>query len=292
MLKHTPVAVGLAAALLALLAPLPPNPTRAFQAMENAAHAPLFAGLAWLALRSWRAAQPRGGEREPLSRYLALWMLITLVGALTELAQRYTGRDASWADLANDALGAALALISMAARAGQPARMPVPARGLTTAALSLGLVLYAAPPLWSAAAYIQRWAQLPVLWQCCSPLRDYFVVPLIGPQYRGVVLEEPYADWRGYRTLVLELRNSSATPITVTVRVHDALHDWQFIDRYNQAFVLDAARTTRVEIALRDIAYAPRGRSMDLAHIAGVAAFRADGACAAEFRIEAIRLEP
>ena len=185
-----------------------------------------------------------------------------------------------------------LALILMAARAGRLARMPVPARRLTTAALSLGLALYAAPPLWSAAAYLQRWVQLPVLWQCCSPLRDYFVVPLTGPQYRGVVLEEPYADWRRYRTLVLELRNSSATPITVTVRVHDALHDWQFTDRYNQAFTLGPARTTRVEIALRDIAHAPRSRNMDLAHIAGVAAFRADGASAAEFRIEAISLEP
>ena len=91
---------------------------------------------------------------------------------------------------------------------------------------------------------------------------------------------------------MLELRKSSTTPITVTVRVHDALHDWQFIDRYNQAFALDAARTTRVEIPLRDIAYAPRGRSMDLAHIAAVAVFRADGASVAEFGVEVISLEP
>ncbi len=230
-------------AVVLLLMPLPLGNSRGSQALENAAHAPLFAVVALLALRARRHA--RSGSALPFRDYLAVWGLMVLLGALTEIAQGFTGRDPSLEDLANDALGAALALVGAACLRRETFVTARPARWVVPALMSVGAFLYAAPPLWTAAAYAQRWIQRPVLWQWRTPLDDYFVshagsqvdrvpaaaclsdpaapvragqalrIALDSGRYPGLSLDEPYPDWRGYRTLLIDLANPGAEPSSV-----------------------------------------------------------------------------
>ncbi len=302
-----------------LLMPLPLGNSLGSQALENAAHAPLFAVVASLALRARRYAG--SGMALPLRDYLAVWNLMALLGALTEIAQWFTGRDASLVDLANDALGAALALTGTAYLRRETFVTARPACWIVPVLLAVGALLYAAPPLWTAAAYAQRWIQRPVLWQWRTPLDYYFVshadsqvdrvpavacisdpatpmpagqalrIALDSRPYSGLSLVEPYPDWRGYRTLLIDLANPGAEPVSLTLRVHDVQHNYRYDDRYNETFELPPRRRTRLQIALGDIERAPRGRKLDLAQVAGIMLFRAEPAASAAICLLSIRLE-
>ena len=110
-----PLSIALAASLLALALlqlPLPFGGSLWAQTLENAAHAPLF-GL--LALLIHRAVGRRvAGGLQSARGYVASWLATVGIGAVTEIAQGFMGRDAAVIDLANDAFGAAFALAAMA----------------------------------------------------------------------------------------------------------------------------------------------------------------------------------
>lgn len=236
---------------------------------------------------------------------------MVLLGALTEVAQAFVGRDASLEDFANDALGAVLAL-AIAAWLRQEAFVAANlGRWIALALIAVGAVLYAAPPLWSAAAYAQRWMQRPVLWQWRSPLDGYFVshstaqirrvsasaclsdlaaqaprghalwITLDSGPYPGLTLDEPYPDWREYRTLAIDVANPGADPVPLSLRVDDALHNHHYDDRYTGIFELPAHQRTHLQIALRDIERTPSGRKLDLSRVATLIVFR-DGPAAGE----------
>ena len=311
--------LALLLAVVLLLMPLSLGISLGSQALENAAHAPLFAVVALLALRARRHARP--GMVLTLKDYLVVWGLMVLFGALTEIAQGFTGRDPSLEDLANDALGAALALAGTACLRREQFVTARPACWIVPALIAVGALLYAAPPLWSAAAYAQRWIQRPVLWQWRTPLDDYFIshagtqvyripaaaclsdpatpmpagqalwIALDSGRYPGLWLDEPYPDWRGYRTLLIDLANPGAEPVPLTLRVHDARHNYHYDDRYNETFELPPRQRTRLQIALRDIERAPRGRPLDLARVAGLMIFRAEPAASAAICLLSIQLE-
>jgi hypothetical protein len=100
-------------------------------------------------------------------------------------------------------------------------------------------------------------------------------VPLQSRPYAGVTLDEPSPDWRGYRTLAVEVGNNGRSELTLHLRIHDRQHDWTATDRYNGELHLAAGERRTFEIPLAEIADAPRGRRLDLAHVAGVALYRA-----------------
>ncbi len=311
--------LGLLLTGVLLLVPWPLGHSLGSEALENAAHAPLFAVVASLALRARRSV--RGDLTLPLRDYIAIWGLMTLLGALTEAVQAFVGRDASLEDLANDALGAALALAVTACLRHESFVTAKPAHWIALALIAVGALLYAAPPLWSAAAYAQRWIQRPVLWQWRTPLDDYFVShsatqinrvpasacisdpaePLAGRQalwivldsspYPGLTLDEPYPDWHGYRTLAIDVVNPGAEPVPLTLRVDDALHNHHYDDRYTGTFELPARQRTRLQIALHDIERTPSGRNLDLTRVANLMIFRAGPAASAAMCLLSIQLE-
>jgi len=311
--------LGLLLAAVLLLVPLPPGHSLGSEALENAAHAPLFAVLAALALRARRAG--RGDRPMYLRDYLTVWGLVTLFGALMEIVQGFVGRDPSLEDLANDALGAGLALTVTAWLRHESFVTARPARWIAGALIAVGVLLYAAPPLWSAAAYAQRWVQRPVLWQWRTPLDEYFIsdsnaqinrvpasaclakpaAPLPGGQalwivldagpYPGLTLDEPYPDWRGYQTLAIDVVNPGAEPVPLSLRVDDAPHNHHYDDRYTGTFELPGRQRTRLHVALRDIEQTPSGRKLDLARIANLMIFRAGPAVGEAVCLLSIQLQ-
>jgi hypothetical protein len=121
---------------------------------------------------------------------------------------------------------------------------------------------------------------------CGSALRVQFGTA----PYSGIMLDEPYPDWRTAHTLVLDLRNPGEFDLPLAVRVHDHAHNFKFRDRFNREFTLRAHERLEIAIPITEIEHAPAGRLMDLSRIAGVAVFRSRGLMVGNFEVERILL--
>jgi hypothetical protein len=301
--------VALVGSLLVPELALPP--THFFAAAEDASHGPLFGFVALCALAFLRAG-PVGTKYAGRRGYVAAWVVATVLGGLGELAQLPGPRDASWSDFFNDALGAACALFAFACF--DPVLKPLPAsrvRTFAAASVALAIVIFA-PFAWVNAAYLQRRAQLPVLFDPAARTCRVFVfasgadaryvaapdgrVELEvrlqpGADYPGVELTEPWPDWRGHAALVIEVENPGDTPQPINLNIHDAGHDWNFTDRYNAHRVIPPRATEIVRIPLESIAKAPQRRRMDLSRMNAIVMFGSRVERPAAFRIRGVRLE-
>jgi hypothetical protein len=277
-------------ATILLLVPLPfgalaqrwPALVNAFQ---NVAHVPLFAAVTLLicAVFDWRAPAAR-------RRNLCLAIVLAIgCGGLSEYLQAQLGRDSSWADLGNDALGVAIAVLYRLAGDARSRQQITLRRAAMAGAVALA-VLAAGPPAWTTAAYIERWRSAPVIWR-----EDSRLLRLFSPVQRWaspvLYLAEVPHDWRHVAAVGIDAANLSAATLLITVRVHDALHDQQHADRYNEAFALAPGERRLLTIPVERIRDAPAGRRMDLARMRAMAIFQ-EPRGAQLFRVREIRLMP
>jgi hypothetical protein len=115
-------------------------------------------------------------------------------------------------------------------------------------------------------------------------------VTLDEGRWPGVTLDEPVADWRGWRAIVVEVANPSDEPLGLTLRVNDRAHDNRFEDRYNQHLALQPRARHRFEFPLEAIERAPEGRTMDLAQVQKLLVFHVGPAPGRSFYLERIAL--
>ncbi len=287
------------------------EPTRFVHALQKLAHAVTFGAVALLFLTLLRRQTPRR-----FGSYLAAFVLTVLCGAGTEVAQAFVGRDPSILDVLRDALGASTALAAFATLVpGADARGRGGWRAMSALFAFVGFAITVTPISISLAAYAHRDLRFPTLLEACSPLDRYFLVgggaemnlvPSTGPTtspcgsalqvefgtapYAGIMLEEPYPDWRTAHTLVLELRNPGDLDLPLALRVHDRAHNLKFRDRFNREFTLRAHERLEIAIPIAEIEHAPADRLMDLSRIAGVAVFRDRGTMVGNFEVERILL--
>lgn len=288
--------------LLLVLLPVPtPAHARWQGVLEDFAHVPTFALVALLVATRDRAAT--AGAPFALRHALNVLLVTAAIAAATEIAQIPGPRDASLADFARDVAGGLIALGWLAWRkdvAGHPGH----GRRAVLVAAAVAAVSVGAPLAWCAAAYANRAAAFPELARFNSLLDLYFVsggsfdrtaagtlrVRLVQGPYPGVALDEPAPDWRGYTALRAVVTNPGDAPLLLTVRVHDRQHQNRYDDRYNGKFTLLPRTTTTLEIPLEQIAAAPRGRRLDLGHVAGVILFSNERAVGREFVLERVAL--
>jgi VanZ family protein len=296
-----------------VFASLPPRPV-IFQVLQKLAHPTVFGliAISVLVLELKRAVP----LRPPALGYLIAFAVAVAIGGATEVGQMFTHRDPSLRDVGLDARGALCALAFAAAfdRRLRAGRRPRRARALY---LSLGAalaVVIAVPLGWAVASYANRYRNFPVLFTPASALDLYFIapaahpvkrvplagsgagryalrVPLVGRPYAGVAFIEPSSDWRGYTTLVVEVTNPGPADLDINVRVHDRHHDQSHADRYNAHYSIAAGERRVIAAPLAAIERAPRGRAMDLAHIAGIVLFRAGDGGPPAFLLHRIALE-
>ena len=99
---------------------------------------------------------------------------------------------------------------------------------------------------------------------------------LLGTErYSGVGLEYFPRDWKGARSFRFSVFNPSQQMLSLTCRIHDLQHEngeQSFADRFNRQYEAPAGWTT-IDIDVQDIRNAPKGRQMDMRHIAGVGIF-------------------
>lgn len=315
MHRHPVAALVLACALLVIIvfAPLPAT-TVGLRALHDFSHAPVFGCVALLFLYAARS-YPRLDALGPGRQYVIAATAAVVCGALTELAQIPVGRDSSWFDVRSDLLGATafLALFCVVDRR-------VRRRGLGVVAMIFGiglLIFHSLPAAYAAFAYERRAAAFPVLGDFTRRIDLFFVEPQhagIEPmamptqwaqtagegalqvrfgsrEFPGLNFYEPAPDWRGYRTLALDVTNPTHVPLTLTLRVHDARHSYEFTDRFNRSFDLAPQTRQVLRIPIAAIESAPRTRSMDMQHIAGVMLFRTGGTAAPQMYMSKLWLE-
>ncbi len=279
-----------------LFASLPSTPLILGE-INNAAHAPVFAALAIvinLLLRG-RVAIP------PWARMCVAFGLAIGIGGLIEWIQPLVGREASLTDLRNDALGALAGVSLLTWRSTRVASCtswrPLQVIAATVCLLSLAIAL--APLAWATISYSNRIRQFPTILDPSTLVDDYFLagtgvqlsrrhlpppwrhdgdlpgltLRILQGEWPGLTHLEPQPDWRGYSQLRVDLTNPGDQPITLTIRIHDRLHDNTPSDRFNYTFDLPAATRTVVDIPIEQLATAPNGRNLDLSRIAGLIIF-------------------
>lgn len=254
-------------ALTALLVPLPATGfSMRWQALareaKNLGHPVLFGLLALM----WasRLTRPVAG-RESLRLIVALGA----AGGAIELIQILTGRSASIQDFMGNILGACCGVSVHHWSATPPG---IPRRRWHMAGAATAALLALAPLMWAGMAYWQRAQSLPVIWQADSGWLHYFARWNDG-RYPGLQLREVPADWRGYRELLVTVRNRTNQPIPFHVRVEDIHHNQRYPDRHNGNFVAAPSTDETARIPIETIRMAPRGREMDLGSMSGLVVF-------------------
>lgn len=290
-----------------------PGRTLGIRTLHDFAHGPIFGGIAVLLLLCIR-----GDERLQVLRlsmqYLLAFIAAVALGGLTELAQIPAARDASWFDFRSDALGAA-AFLGIAAAIDGRLRSPIRAVAVLSGVVLLGI--HSTPLATAAGEYLRRDRAFPVLLDFTRQLDPYFLGPQqaqielralpsawarqpgesalrvrfgAGP-WPGVDVAEPSPDWRGYKSLLLDVTNATDSGLVFVLRVHDVHHNDEYDDRFNRVLTVSPRTRSVLRVPIADIEVAPRGRSMDLAQMADFMLFRADAATASEMWISRAWLE-
>lgn len=282
----------------------------------DGSHVPIFAGVAVLLALMLRRGSRSGHDGR---RYLAGFMLAFAIGVAIEYVQSRTGRPASLFDVGSNAAGAAigLALLAQYEITGQRARLRGAGRWVIVGAALAGLVFAAWRPLEAARAYLHRANGFPVLVAFGGPLDLYFleteglaaeIVDLPEPwalhpgeralrirhgarRAPAVQIREPCPDWRGFRTLAVDVTNAGDAEMQLVLRVLDEDHDWSHEDRFNQLFAVPAGTRRTVRFPLDAVGAAPAERPMDLSRIANVMIFGYRPADAGELYVSRLWLE-
>jgi VanZ family protein len=264
------------------------------------------------------ARQRPSAARATWVDYLVAFLVAVAIGGATEIGQMFTHRDPSLRDVGLDGRGAACALALAAAFDVRCRQRLHPGRWralyLVVAGLLAAIIL--TPLAWTVAGYAVRTARFPALFVPASRLDLVFLsgtsgrlerfavpaslarepgemalrVPLVARPYAGVTLDEPRPDWSGYRTLVVDVTNPGRSDLEFNVRVHDREHNYTYEDRFNAEISIPAGRRETLEFPLDAIRAAPRGRPLDLEHVAGVALFRSGPDGPREFWLHRIEL--
>ncbi|HUO78705.1 MAG TPA: VanZ family protein [Steroidobacteraceae bacterium] len=309
------VAAILMLALLVVFGELPGRPL-ILHVLQKLGHPGVFGVIALgvLVLARQRASAGRAAWLD----YAAAFLIAVGIGGLTEIGQLFTHRDPSLRDVGLDARGAAGALALAAAFdvRCRPGAHPGRWRALYLAAAALLAAIILTPLAWTVAGYAVRSQRFPTLFVPASRLDLVFLsgtggkleripvpaalarapgetalrVPLLPRPYAGVNLDEPRPDWTAYTTLLVEVTNPGRSELDFNVRVHDREHNWAYEDRFNAEVVIPAGQRRTLEFPLAAIRAAPRGRSLDLGHIAGVMLFRTGPDGPREFWLHRVEL--
>jgi hypothetical protein len=292
------IVIAIAALLSLLLFVSLPGQGLWYQVSLNASHGPIFAVVAVLLLLAHDPAERLAG-----TAYVNAFFVAVGLGILIEILQTVAHRPGQPFDVMTDAAGAAAGLGLWALverrRNGAAARPATGGPWWPLVIALTGITLIAWHPLHAARAYAERAAQFPTVAQFREPRDLAFVttdgagvaiVDLPAPWARrvgeralrlgfdaqrapAVQVVEPSPDWRGYSVIAADLTNPTDHEVGLTLRIHDATHDWSHEDRLNLPLVLAPRTRTTVRVALSEVQSAPASRSMDLGRIANVMLF-------------------
>lgn len=306
------IACAFVGVLLAIVVFAPTNgATLWLRTLHDFAHVPIFAAIALAVLLATRNV-PAFAMRPRWHRYALAFGVAVSLGALTELAQVPSGRDASWGDLWSDLLGA-LAAIALYA-AFEFRRFSHRATAVTTCLLAL--LIASAPLFRTAMAYSRRAEGFPAIADFTRGIGAQFIsrrfttigveplpiewasdptgalrIDFFPGSWPGIDFTEPPPDWRGYRALAVDVINPTDVELVFTIRIDDREHNGRHADRYNRAFNVAPQTRTTFTIPLADIESSPRDRKFDLSQVKRIILFREEESTAARMYLVNMWLE-
>jgi hypothetical protein len=280
-----------------------------FSTLYNVLHAPVFGVVSVSLLVLCRLLTPWSPFRCLLTALAASFLLATI----SEIAQIPTERDASVLDLATDWLGSTGFLL-IAFTVDRKANLSIPGRVGVTLAAIFACYLAALPLINMSAAYIERHAQLPLLFDPAAKNAHRFVITqdssasrtmypfdrrsaykirLQNGRWPGIIFHDLWPDWSEYSVLVIEIGIDEPQPLTINLRVHDLMHlngaqDRE--DRFNASYELASGAHT-LRIPLDEIRTAPDERQINLQKMAGLVIFCQATDAGRDFYLASIRLE-
>ncbi len=291
LIRHRKVLATIAVAICFLVAVFAPGPSpyyRSLMSLHDFLHVPGFVVVTWALLFGW----PELAKTRPRRLlHLAVVAAVSMaVGVAVEAAQAATGGSFDPGDVMRDAGGTAIGVLLAMVRWPE---WVAGARWVLGAGAVAVLSWFLVPPLSDLADEVRAWRQFPVLadFGAASELERFghseesraAIEPVDGGQhalrltllpgaYPGIAFDYFPCDWRGWRRLVITCSNPDGRPLPLTVRIHDRQHNQEYTDRYNRTFQVPPGRS-EIDIPLSEVAAAPRGRTLDLARVAGVVVF-------------------
>lgn len=256
-----------------------------WQTLFDWLHVPVF-GLMSLALLALTPTAWRGRVRFGVVILIAMALAV-----LSEAVQIPLGRNASLKDIVSDAAGIASCLLLAHARShGLGGKI-----ALATVAVAI-LAWTTMPVVDISRAIADRNDRFPVIFAGDMAAEREFVSTsgvmaqtlwdpdrghvftrtlLVRGQEPMINIRDLVSDWSAWSSLVLEFRVAGDEAIDFTVRVHDKAHrrgSQPYDDRFNR-HISAVPGWNALRIPLRDIAAAPRTRTMDMTSIEALVIF-------------------
>lgn len=248
-----------------------------FRAFWDCGHFVFFIGLVIAVNIVYPLQSPR--------RWLLISSAVFVGGGLIEIIQAHIGRDGNWDDLLRDLTGTWLGLFFLQA----PSLLVWLCRGISVALLlpSLWAVVigarieiqsYSDFPLidgFESAIEVKRWkGNVEISSAFASQGSQSLLLHLSPKPYSGAYLRNYLGDWRGYKTVAVDIYNPNES-LQITFRINDLQHqqgDNDFRDRFNQRITLNRG-WNNIRIDLAQVEHAPQLRKMDMDKIIGVEFF-------------------
>jgi VanZ family protein len=294
---HAALVVVVLLLFIVVFVPISTGHSRLLGTFHDFAHTPIFACIAALLVLASRRI-PRLAQH-PRYQYLLALAGAAAFGLLTEVAQMFTGRDASWSDVRRDVIGA---LVGLALLATRDRALALSSRTRVWAMLFvmvlLSIALYQVG--WVSAAYVRRAIAFPVLADYDRRFDRVLVVPhdvhvehvpLPDPwahrageaamrvsfkngHWSAFEIHEPPRNWLKQTTLALDITNATNEPAQLVLVIRDAQNSGRPDAGFLRVLSI-AAQTRSVErIALADVSAAPQGRPMRMDRIKDFFLFR------------------
>lgn len=307
----------IALVVFALLVPIPLR-GRLASASGDLVHAPLFAtltfGAFWL-VQYFRPITPL--TKRFLLRSLAVVILMIVIGAVSEVAQRSFQRSGSLHDAVANALGISAAWFCYLAwhhkRRYDPHRRGRRLAMLATAGILVGIASW--QPLLTLHDMLAARRQFPLIASFESKTalhRWYFrkcvgrfsqqdvthgtksmeitVMPRANP---GPTLWEIVTDWREIKTLEMDVTLDDSyrhESVELMVKVFDQWSEEGHRDTYYSTWVLKPGQHRHIVITREQLLSGPEGRDLDLSRIRYLALRLLRPGSMATFRVDAIKL--
>jgi len=296
-----------------------PGNTRIWKAVGDAGHIPLF-GLMSLAFLGLSYIFFKNKFKTIWPHYLVALIATTIMGALSEIMQINTNRDADVNDFLRDVGGAIVflslyilydrKLIEMRRKWGK--KFILGAGGILLLSLiastfTLGLVIKAYlernrafPTIcdfeqgWQKRFLVLRNAELklvppPPKWQEASQGHVGRVI-FNHAIYPGFHIKEPSPDWRKYSTLAFEVYSELDTAVNLNIRIEDRQHHGLYQDRYNSVIRINPG-VNRIRIPLEKVQNGPKLRKMDMTTIRAIGLFATNPPVPFTLYLDDFRLE-
>lgn len=245
-------------------------------------------------------------------RVLVVALGLTFVGLAGEFLQKYSGRNASWSDVAANTIGLLAGVLWIRSRA-----VTGPVRtGLVTAAV-MAIVLISVRPTQNLIDCYQQYRSFPQLasFERRRELGSFhgtkaalrrsedwstdgawsLKMQLRPARFSGAAMIWFPRDWSHTSALQLDLYNPEEDRVTVFVKVFDHQHTttgYNHRDRFLRSFVVEAGGSQSVRIDMHDILTAPEGRRMDLKNVWALEIYVADVSSPQVLYVDHLRLAP